>query len=109
MSTPTPPRYRFALAPGLIAAIALFLSPLFLDGVGATIIRYVVAILALIVAWFAFQGKQWWWVIVFAAIAVVWNPIAPFAFDGGGWVTAQFVAAVLFLIAGASIRTAPPE
>lgn len=109
MSTPATPRYRFALAPGLLAAIALFLSPLFLDGVGATIIRYVVAIFALIVAWFAFQAKQWWWIIVFVAIAVIWNPIAPFAFEGGSWVVAQFVAAVLFLIAGASIRTAPAE
>ena len=104
MNTPAPQRQRDALAPGLLAAIALFLSPLFTEGFGATVIRFVVAILALIVAWFALQARQWWWTVVFVAVAVVWNPIFPFDFDGPIWLGAQVVGAVLFIIAGALIK-----
>ncbi len=104
-SQPAPRRQRNALAPGLIAAIALFLSPLFTDGTPETVIRYVVAILALIVAWFALQAKQWWWTIVFVAVAVIWNPVYPFDFSGPVWVGAQVVAAVTFLAAGSLIVT----
>lgn len=104
-SPPQPASFqRNALAPGLLAAIALFLSPLLADGTGATIIRFVVAILALIVAWFALQAKQWWWTVVFVAVAVVWNPVYPLEFSGPWWIAAQIVGAVLFLLAGALIK-----
>lgn len=96
---------RNAFAPSLIAAIALFLAPLLIGGEWFLLIRFIVAILAVIVAWFAFQARHWWWIPVFAAIAVLWNPIFPFAFDGPVWTAAQPVAAVLFLVAGATIRT----
>lgn len=104
MSQSTPSMQRNALAPGLLAAIALFVSPLFQDGFGATVIRFVVAILALIVAWFALQAGQWWWTVVFVAMAVVWNPVYPFDFEGPVWVGAQVAGAVVFLIAGALIK-----
>src|SRR6478736_10300592 len=93
---------RNAFAPSLIAAIALFLAPLLIGGEWFLLIRFVVAILAVIVAWFALQARHWWWIPVFAAIAVLWNPIFPFAFDGPVWTAAQPVAAVLFLVAGAT-------
>lgn len=105
MSQSTPRIQRNALAPGFLAAIALFLSPLFSEGFGATVIRFVVAILALIVAWFALQARQWWWTIVFVAVAVIWNPVYPFEFEGPLWVGAQIVGAVLFIAAGALIKT----
>jgi len=105
MASPTPQTQRNALAPGLLAAIALFLSPLFTgDNVVATIIFYLVPILALIVAWFAWQARQWWWTIVFVAIAVIWNPVFPFGFSGQVWTAAQFVAALLFIAAGVLVK-----
>ncbi|MGV9193658.1 DUF6804 family protein [Microbacterium sp. MC2] len=103
------PFQRNALAPGLLAAIALFLSPLFADGVGATVIRFVVAILALIVAWFALQAGQWWWTVVFVAVAIVWNPVYPFDFSGPWWTAAQIAAAVAFIAAGALIKNERQE
>ena len=96
---------RNALAPSILAAIALFLSPLFVDGTGATIIRFLVAILALIVAWFAMQAKQWWWTIVFVAVAVSWNPMYPFVVPTAVWAAAGVIGALLFLTAGALIKT----
>lgn len=112
MTSSAPQMQRNALAPSLLAAIALFLSPLplFTEGLGATIILYIVAILAVIMAWFAWQAGQWWWTIVFVAIAVIWNPVFPFGFSGPVWIAAQVVAAVTFITAGALIkneRTAP--
>lgn len=104
MNSADPQLQRNALAPGLLAAIALFLSPLFPDGPGATVVRFVVAILALIVGWFALRARQWWWTIVFVAVAVLWNPVYPFGFAGPVWLAAQFVAAVAFLAAGALVK-----
>jgi hypothetical protein len=102
----TPAMYqRNALAPSLLAAIALFLAPVLFQ-VGWTLpVLFIVAILALIVGWFALQARQWWWAPVFAAIAVAWNPMFPFGFDGPVWLGVQPVAAVVFLIAGALIKT----
>ncbi|WP_235566932.1 DUF6804 family protein [Microbacterium sp. Root180] len=99
---------RNALAPGVIAAIALLLAPLLMETDWFLFVRFLVSILALIVAWFAGQARQWWWIPVFAAIAVVWNPILPFAFSGPVWIAAQTVAAIVFLIAGAMIKVARP-
>lgn len=104
MASPTPQTQRNALAPGLLAAIALLVSPLFAEGLGATIILFLVAILALVVAWFAWQARQWWWTVVFVAIAVIWNPVYPFGFTGWVWIGAQFVAALVFIAAGILIR-----
>lgn len=103
----TPATYqRNALAPGVLAAIALFLAPLLMETDWFLFVRFVVSILAVIVAWFAGQARQWWWIPVFAIIAVVWNPILPFAFSGPVWIAAQAVAAVVFLVAGAMIKVA---
>lgn len=110
MASPTPQVQRNALAPALLAAIALFLSPLFPEGILAAVVLFLVAILALIVAWFALQAGQWWWTIVFVAVAVLWNPVFPFGFTGWVWTVAHFVAALAFITAGALVkneRTAP--
>lgn len=100
---------RNALAPGILAAIALVAAQLWLAGAWDEVLRYVIAILALIVAWFAVQAKQWWWVAVFAAIAIIWNPVAPFTWEGPTlvalWFWGHLVAAALFVVAGLLIKT----
>jgi hypothetical protein len=101
----TPDYQRNALAPSLLAAIALFIAPALMPIGWFTVVLFAVAILAVIVGWFAVQGKQWWWAPVFAAIAVIWNPIFPLPFDGPVWVAAQPVAALVFLVAGALIKS----
>lgn len=104
----SPMYQRNALAPSLLAAIVLFLAPVLFMVDWTTLVLFVTAIFALIVAWFAVQARQWWWIVVFAAIAVVWNPIYPFAFEGAVWTAAQPAAAVVFLVAGALIKTPRP-
>lgn len=95
---------RNALAPGLLAAIALFVSPALIEGEWFIYVQFVVSIFALIVAWFAFQAKTWWVIPVMVAIAALWNPIYPFAFAGIWWQVAQVVAALAFITAGALIK-----
>lgn len=104
--TPPPPTFqRNALAPSLLAAMVLVVAPALIGNEWFLLIRFVVAILALIVAWFAIQAKHWWWAPVMVAIAVIWNPIYPFAFAGQIWTVAQFAGAVVFLAAGATIKS----
>ncbi|WP_314646768.1 DUF6804 family protein [uncultured Microbacterium sp.] len=101
----TPSQYqRNALAPSLIAAAILFLAPALITAGWAPLVQFVAAIFALIIAWFAFQARHWWWIPVFVAVAVLWNPVAPFPFTGPVWTAAQPAAAVVFLAAGATIR-----
>ncbi len=95
---------RNALAPSLLAAAVLFLAPLLQGGDWYLVPLFVAAILAVIVGWFAIQARQWWWAPVFASIAVLWNPVFPFPFNGPVWTAAQPVAAMVFLVAGAMIK-----
>jgi hypothetical protein len=120
MSTRTPGRSgsrygeatfrRTALAPGILGAILLLAGFALIDsGAGFLWILYPVSILALIVAWFAFQARHWWWIPVFLAIAVVWNPIFPLGLSGPFWFAAQYLAAILFVLAGVLIKVPVPD
>ena len=82
----------------LIAGFAL------IEGSGFIIIRYVVAILALIIGFFAYQAKQWWWMPLMLAIAVIWNPVFPFGFSGIYWYGAQYAAVIVFVLAAIFIK-----
>ncbi len=95
---------RNALLPSLIAVAALIVGIAFVGTSWFTIILFLVSIFALIVAWLAAQARHWWWVPVFVAIAVLWNPAYPFPFSGIFWMLAQPLAGNLFLIAGFFIK-----
>lgn len=114
-ATPERDRYgrpafrRIALAPGLIAAIALLVGIALIESGGFIVIRFIASIFALIVLVFAFQARQWWWMPLLLAIAVIWNPVVPFdtaPFDTSGpwWVGAQYLAILVFVMAGVLIR-----
>ena len=109
-SYPTPAFTRSALAPGLLGAIVLLAGLALLDNSGGYFwIKAGVAILALIVCVFAWQAKQWWWLIGLVPIATAWNPVWPFELSGQGWVAAQFVAALVFIAAGVLITVPNAE
>jgi hypothetical protein len=99
-----PPVRRTALAPGILAAIVLIAGFALIGGGSFIIIKYVVAILALIVGWFAIQAKQWWWLPLLLAIVVVWNPIFPFPFHGQYWFGAQYAAVLVFILVAIFVK-----
>jgi hypothetical protein len=101
---PNPSFARLALAPGLLAAIVLLAGVALVESEWFTIFRYAISILAAIVAVFAFQARQWWWLPAFAAIVVLWNPIVPLEFDLLLWQILHLLAAVLFVAAGLLIK-----
>lgn len=99
------PRFRrTALAPGLLAGIAMLVGAALIESDAFTIFRFVAAIFALIIAFFAFQARHWWWIPPLVAIAVLWNPVWPFPFDGPVWSGAQYVAILVFVAAGILIK-----
>ncbi|MBN8424381.1 hypothetical protein JF531_07585 [Microbacterium esteraromaticum] len=106
--TPSPYQ-RNALAPSLLAAAVLFLAPVLLDGNWSVVVLFVTSIMALIIAWFALTARQWWWMPIFLAIAVIWNPVFPFPFTGPIWIGVQPAVAVVFLVAGGLIKIRRPS
>ncbi|MGZ0712728.1 DUF6804 family protein (plasmid) [Coraliomargarita sp. W4R53] len=106
--TPAPSYIRNALAPGILAAIACLAGTALLGHEYYLVIRFIITILAIIIGWYAVQARQWWWVPVMLAIAVVWNPLFPFLLSGPWWTAAHIVAAGLFVAAGAAIKVPRP-
>lgn len=107
LGTPAEPTFsRSALAPGLLGAIALLAGLALLDSDGFIVIRYVVSILAIIICVFVIQAKSIWWLIGLVPIAILWNPVFVIELHGQGWVSAQFIAALVFIIVG--VRTKVP-
>ncbi len=103
-SAPVP--RRLALAPAVIAAMALLIGVALLDSDAFLVIRFVVSIFALIIAWFAVRARHWWWVPPLGAIAVVWNPVLPIAVPGDWWLGMQYIAVLVVVAAGMLIRIA---
>lgn len=105
MPTPTAPAFtRPALAPGLLAAIALLAGTALLDSDVFTVFRYVVSIFALIVLVFAYRGKAWWALPLLAAVAVLWNPVFVVPVQAELWQGLQFVAAALMIAVGVLVK-----
>jgi hypothetical protein len=103
-SYPTPQFRRTALAPGILAAIVLLAGLALIGTANFIIIRFAVSILALIVCVFAWQAHQWWWLAILVPIAVLWNPVIPIEIGGDLWLGFQYVAALIFIVAGILIK-----
>jgi hypothetical protein len=104
-----PTAQRRALAPVVLAVIALLVGVELLGSDAFLVIRYAVAILALITAVFVYQSKAWAWLPVPVVIAVLWNPVVPLPFSGKPWAAGQFVAAALLLAVGAFVKYREPD
>ena len=100
---------RRALAPATIGTLVLLGGLLLVGQEAYLLIRFGVAILAVITAVFVWQAKQWAWLPVPLVIAVLWNPVLPFAFTGQPFRLGHVVGAVALLITGAFAKYTPPK
>ena len=100
-------KQRRALAPAVVAVLVLFGGLLLIGQEGYLLIRYGVSILALIVAVFVWQAKQWAWLPVPVVVAVLWNPALPFVFSGQPFRLGHVVAAAALLATGVFARYTP--
>lgn len=67
-------------------------------------VQFAISILAATIGWFAVQSRQWWWLPVPVAIAVVWNPVVPIMLGEAWQLPAQYIAALGFVVVGLVIR-----
>lgn len=96
---------RTALIPSLLVVVTLLIGVAIIENAGFIVIRYIVSIFALIVAVFAWQARQWWWLIGLIPIAVLWNPVIPIQLGLPDlWLGLQYAAAIVFIAAGILIR-----
>lgn len=98
---------RRALGPALIAALVLLGGLLLVGQEAYLLIRFGVSILSLIAAVFVWQSRRWAWLPVPVVVAVLWNPVLPFAFSGQPFRLGHVVGAIALLLVGAVVRYTP--
>lgn len=95
---------RIAFLPAVLAAAAVLAGFGFASSGAYIVIRFVVAILTLIVAVFAAQGRPRWWVLPLGAVVVLFNPVVPIEITGAVWTGVQIGAIAVLLAAGFTVR-----
>jgi hypothetical protein len=100
---------RRALAPAMIGAIVLLAGLLLVGQEAYLLIRFGVCILAVITVVFVWQSRKWAWLVPPLVVAVLWNPVLPFAFSGQAFRLGHVVGAAALLVTGASARYTPPR
>lgn len=102
-------KQRRALAPAVLGALVLLGGLVIVGQDGYYLIRYAVAILALITAVFVWQSRQWPWLPVPVVVAVLWNPVLPLSFSGQPFRIGHVVAAAALLATGLFVRYTPRD
>ncbi len=106
---PTPEFRRTALAPGVLCAIVLLAGVALVGQDGYVVIRFAVSILALIVAVFAWQARQWWWIPLLAAVSVAFNPVVVVPLEGDLLLGAHYVSALALIVVAVLVKVRNPE
>ncbi|WP_210415924.1 DUF6804 family protein [Humibacter ginsenosidimutans] len=107
MSRPAaqPTYARLALLPGILGGIVLLASFALIGNSAWYIwVRFIVAILALIMCVFAVQGKSYWWLIGLVPVAVVFNPVWPLPIDDLWMRLLTLASTVVMIAAGVAIK-----
>jgi hypothetical protein len=63
-----------------------------------TVLRWIVCGDSVFTAYQAFETKRIYWLLVFASVAIVFNPVVPLHLKRGTWAYADIVAALLILV-----------
>ncbi|MDO8657595.1 MAG: hypothetical protein Q7K55_02545 [Candidatus Levybacteria bacterium] len=68
------------------------------------LLRIIIFVTSILVAWGFYKSNLSAWVWIFGAIAVMFNPIFPIYMNKASWVPIDFISAILFFIAGYSSK-----
>ena len=68
------------------------------------LLRWIIFISSIVVAWGFYNAKLSAWTFIFGAIAFLFNPIAPIYLNKESWVPIDFIGSVLFFIAAYSLN-----
>lgn len=68
------------------------------------LLRWVICIASVYVAYGFYKSPLKGWVWVFAAIALLFNPLAPFYLDKSVWIMIDLVSSIIFFISANSIK-----
>ena len=68
------------------------------------VLRWVISGSSLIVAWKYYEFNRSGWVLVFGAIAIIFNPILPFYMNRSSWTGIDFITGLLFLLASQAYK-----
>lgn len=88
----------------LIIGVLLLLAVFPMSTAFYLFVNIAVFIAALVVAYEAYKLNKNGWVIIFALIAVAFNPIIDIGWSNPTWIIIDFVSAFLFLTAGFFIK-----
>lgn len=91
---------RPALAPSILAAMALMAGAALIGNEWFILVRFVVAILVAVMGVFAVQAKAYFWLIVIVPVVIAWNPVFPITMGGTGWAIAHLAVPVALVVAG---------
>lgn len=98
---------RRALAPALVGAVVLLAGLLLVGQEAYLLIRFGVAILAVITAVFVWQARRWAWLVPPLVVAVLWNPVLPLDFTGQPFRLGHVVGAAALLATGIFAKHTP--
>ena len=93
----------------MLGAIVLLAGLALVDSEAYLIIRFAVSILALVMAVFAWQARQWWWVLPLAAVAVLFNPVVVVSLSGDAQLIAHYVSAIALIAVGILVKVRNPD
>lgn len=68
------------------------------------LLRWIICGASIYVAFSFYRANLTGWTWIFAAIALLFNPVLPFYFTKGVWVPLDFISAALFFISGFSTK-----
>lgn len=98
--------FRWLLGTRVVAATLLVLALAELPYGYYQMLRWVICAVAAFTAFVAYSYGREGWTVVFGAVAVLFNPIAPFYLSREIWAVLDVATAVVFLVSFVPLRQA---
>ena len=68
------------------------------------LLRWIISIVSIYIAYDFYNSKLQAWVLIFGALAILFNPLAPIYLSKQTWIVFDFIGACIFFVAGYSVK-----